>query len=307
MDSYLIDSKLIKAEAQRLGFFACGIAKARFLEEEAEHFENWLKNGMNASMFYMEKNFDKRLDPSKLVPGAKSVISVLLNYYPKDIQLYGDAPILSKYAFGEDYHFVVKDKLNTLLDFNIQKTGSINARVFTDSAPVLDKKWAELTGIAWRGKHSGMLTRQGSFFFIGEIILDIELEYSQPINSLCGTCTKCINACPTGAIVEPYIIDSGKCISYFTIEHKDAFPDELRGKFNNRLFGCDICQDVCPYNRKPIFTQEQRFKPDARLLEMTTTDWDELSNEIFNEMVKNSPLKRTGYEGIKRNLDFLKS
>ncbi len=307
MDSYLIDSKLIKAEAQRLGFFACGIAKARFLEEEAEHFENWLKNGMNASMFYMEKNFDKRLDPSKLVPGAKSVISVLLNYYPKDIQLYGDAPILSKYAFGEDYHFVVKDKLNTLLDFIIQKTGSINARVFTDSAPVLDKKWAELAGIAWRGKHSGMLTRQGSFFFIGEIILDIELEYSQPINSLCGTCTKCINACPTGAIVEPYIIDSGKCISYFTIEHKDAFPDELRGKFNNRLFGCDICQDVCPYNRKPIFTQEQRFKPDARLLEMTTTDWDELSNEIFNEMFKNSPLKRTGYEGIKRNLDFLKS
>jgi epoxyqueuosine reductase len=300
-------SKLIKAEAKRLGFFTCGISKARFLNEEAERFETWLKKGMNASMTYLENNIEQRLDPTLLVPGAKSIISVLLNYYPQQTQMDKKAPIVSKYAYGEDYHFVMKAKLNDLLNRIQQTIGTVDGKVFVDSAPVLEKKWAELSGLVWRGKHSMMLTRQGSFCFIGEIIIDLETEYDQPIKSSCGKCRLCIDACPTGAILEPYILDSGKCISYFTIEHKETIPEKLRGLFENRLFGCDICQDVCPYNKKPMFHNEDSFNPQPGFLEMSKEDWFTMSETVFKEQFGKSAIKRGGLKGLKRNLDFLKS
>ncbi len=296
----------IKAEAQRLGFFACGISKARFLEEEVQYFENWLKNDFNGEMQYAENHFDKRLDPTLLVPGAKSVISLLYPYYPHKLQIHKDAPVISKYAYGEDYHFVLKDKMKELMQFINSEIGEVSGRVFTDSAPVLDKKWAELSGIAWRGKHSNMITKRGSFFLIGELIIDLELAYDKPMNSYCGTCTRCIDACPTQAITNEYVVDARKCISYLTIEFKGKLPEELKDSFQNRIFGCDICQDVCPYNSKPLFHNEERFFPHTDLLEMTKRDWHEITEDVFQKLFKKSAVKRTKFSGLKRNIDFIK-
>jgi len=300
-------TQLIKAEAKSLGFFACGISKARFLEEEAHNIENWLKKGFQAEMKYMGNNFDKRLDPTKLVEGAKSVISLLYPYYPHEQQQDKEAPVVSKYAYGEDYHFVLKDKMYQLLNFIREEVGEVNGRAFTDSAPVLDKKWAELSGLGWLGKNSLLLTKQGSFFFIGELIIDLDLEYDNPINSYCGTCTRCIDACPTQAITEPYVIDASKCISYLTIEFKENLPLQLQNSFKNRVFGCDICQDVCPHNRKPLFHDEARFFPNEGFLEMTKQDWHEITEDVFKKIFKRSAVKRTKYNGFIRNLDFLKN
>ena len=298
-------TQLIKAEAKRLGFFACGISEARFLKEEAKNFERWLKKGYHGEMSYMENHFDKRLNPKLLVPGAKSIISLLYNYYPEETQKQKDAPVISKYAYGEDYHFVLKDKMRALMQFMNAEIGDVNGRAFTDSAPVFDKKWAELSGIAWRGKHSNMLTKQGSFFFIGELIIDLELAYDKPMNSYCGTCTRCIDACPTQAITEPYVVDAKKCISYLTIEFKERMPENLKDKFQNRVFGCDICQDVCPYNKKPLFHNEDRFLPHPDLLKMTKDEWYEITEDVFKILFKKSPVKRTKFTGLKRNLDFI--
>ena len=299
-------TQLIKAEAKRLGFFACGISKARFLEEEVNYLEEWLKKGFHADMKYMENHFDKRLDPTQLVPDAKSVISLLLPYFPKEQQKDKTAPIISKYAYGEDYHFVLKDKMKQLFNFINEEIGEINGRAFTDSAPVLDKKWAELSGLGWIGKNSLMLTKQGSFFFIGELIIDLSLNYDTPISSYCGTCTRCIDACPTQAITEPYVVDANKCISYLTIELKESLPQQLKNSFQNRVFGCDICQDVCPHNRKPLFHDEARFLPKEGFLEMTKQDWHEIKEDVFKRVFKKSAVKRTKYKGLIRNLEFIR-
>ena len=299
-------TQLIKAEAKRLGFFACGISKARFLEEEVNYLEELLKKGFHADMKYMENHFDKRLDPTKLVPDAKSVISLLLPYFPKEQQKDKTAPIISKYAYGEDYHFVLKDKMKQLFNFINEEIGEINGRAFTDSAPVLDKKWAELSGLGWIGKNSLMLTKQGSFFFIGELIIDLSLNYDTPISSYCGTCTRCIDACPTQAITEPYVVDANKCISYLTIELKESLPQQLKNSFQNRVFGCDICQDVCPHNRKPLFHDEARFLPKEGFLEMTKQDWHEIKEDVFKRVFKKSAVKRTKYKGLIRNLEFIR-
>ncbi len=300
------NTKFIKAEAKRLGFFECGISKARFLEEEVRNFEKWLKNKHNGEMKYMENHFDKRLNPTLLVPGAKSVISLLFPYYPLEIQKDKDAPIVSKYAYGEDYHFVLKEKMYKLLNLINKEIGDVNGRAFTDSAPVLDKKWAELSGLGWIGKNTLLLTKQGSFFFIGELIVDIELEYDNPINSYCGTCTRCIDACPTQAITEPYVVDANKCISYLTIEFKEDLPKQLQNSFQNRVFGCDICQDICPHNRKPLLHNEERFMPKPEFLEMSKNEWHEITEDTFKKVFKKSAIKRTKYTGFKRNLDFIK-
>lgn len=300
-------TQLIRAEAKRLGFFDCGISKARFLEEEEKNVEKWLKKGFHGEMKYMENHFEKRLDPTKLLDGAKSVISLLFPYYPSETQKDKHAPITSKYAYGEDYHFVLKDKMHQLLNFINQEIGEVSGRAFTDSAPVLDKKWAELSGLGWIGKNSLLLTKRGSFFFIGELIIDLELEYDSPINSYCGTCTRCIDACPTQAITEPYVIDANKCISYLTIEFKGDLPKQLQNSFNNRVFGCDICQDVCPHNRKPIFNDESRFFPKENFLEMSKQEWFEITEEVFKKIFKKSAVKRTKFSGFKRNLKFIET
>ena len=299
-------TKKIKAEAKRLGFFACGISEVRFLKEEKEYLQKWLAENNHGEMKYMENHFDKRLNPELLVENTKSVISVLLPYYPHKLQKDNTAPVISKYAYGKDYHYVVKEKLRILYDFidkNIQK---INGRIFTDSAPVLDKKWAELSGLGWVGKNSLLITKQGSFFFVGEIICDLELEYDSPIKNYCGTCTRCIDACPTHAITAPYVVNANKCISYLTIEYKGNLPENLKDKFNNRVFGCDICQDVCPYNKNPILHNEPDFFPNTKLIEMTKDEWFELSEDDFNEVFNKSAVKRTKFKGFERNLDFLK-
>jgi epoxyqueuosine reductase len=307
LNNQITYSNIIKAEAKRLGFFACGISKARFLEEEADRLESWLKKGMNATMDFMQDHFEKRLDPTRLVPGSRSVISVMINYYPDKKQTNFDAPILSKYTYGEDYHRVVKDKLYLLLNKIREKIGPIEGRVFVDSAPVMEKKWAELSGLAWRGKHSLMLTPRGSFFFIGELITDLELEYDIPIQSRCGNCRICIDACPTGAITEPYTLDPRKCIAYFTIEYEGRLPNELKGKFQNRLFGCDICQDVCPYNKHHPIHTEQRFDALTGVLNLTKEDWLAMKEHDFDKLFTHSALRRAGFKGLKRNLDFLVS
>ncbi len=300
-------SKLIKNEAKRLGFLSCGISKAEFLEEEAPRLEAWLQNGMHGQMGYMENYFDKRLDPSLLVPGAKSVISVLLNYYPDNKQT-EDTYKISKYAYGVDYHFVIKDKLKSLMDFMQENIGEVNGRAFVDSAPVLDKAWAVRSGLGWMGKHSNVLTQQtGSFYFIGELIVDLPLEYDTPVTDHCGTCTACIDACPTEAIVEPYLVDGSKCISYFTIELKEAIPNAVKGEFEDWIFGCDICQDVCPWNRFSKPHREPLFNPHPDLLEMDRNDWEEITAEVFAKVFKNSAVKRTGFAGLKRNIAFVNS
>ncbi|MFD0989320.1 tRNA epoxyqueuosine(34) reductase QueG [Mariniflexile jejuense] len=299
-------ANLIKTEAKRLGFLSCGISKAQFLEAEAPRLEKWLKNNMHGEMQYMENHFDKRLDPTKLVEDSKSVISLLLNYYPEETQNQNTFKV-SKYAYGTDYHFIIKNKLKSLLNFIQEEIGEVHGRAFVDSAPVLDKAWAAKSGLGWIGKHSNLLTQQvGSFYFIAELIVDLELEYDSKTTDHCGTCTKCIDACPTQAITEPYVVDGSKCISYFTIELKENIPTEFKGKFDDWMFGCDVCQDVCPWNRFSKPHNEPLFNPHPELLSMTKKDWDEITEDVFKKVFKNSAVKRTKFSGLKRNIEFLK-
>ncbi len=295
----------IKAEAKRLGFLSCGISKAGFLEDEAPRLESWLMNNSHGQMSYMANNFDKRLDPTLLVEGSKSVVSLLLNYYPENHQR-DDTFKISKYAYGENYHFVIKDKLKELL-FSIQSNiGEVSGRAFTDSAPVLDKAWAAKSGLGWIGKNSNLLTQNvGSFYFIAELIIDLELEYDSAVTDHCGSCTACIDACPTQAIESPYIVNGSKCISYFTIELKEAIPQDVKGKFEDWIFGCDICQDVCPWNRFSKPHNEPLFNTKPELLNFTTKDWNEITQETFRQVFKNSAVKRTKLEGLLRNISFV--
>ena len=301
-----IYTSLIKQQAKRLGFEYCGISKAGFLEEEAPRLETWLNKNMNGEMSYMENYFDKRLDPRLLVEGAKSVVSLLLNYYPQKEQN-PEAPKISKYAYGSDYHLVIKEKCKTLLAVLNEEIGEINGRCFVDSAPVMDKAWAQKSGLGWVGKNSNLINKNsGSFFFIAELILDIELEYDGPVKDHCGTCTRCIDACPTDAIVAPYIVDGSKCISYFTIELKENIPADYKNKLDNWVFGCDVCQDVCPWNRFSKPHNEPLFSNTNNLLDWDARQWEEITQEVFTKVFKNSAVKRTGFKGLKRNVDFLK-
>jgi len=285
---------------------SCGISKAGFLEQEAPRLEAWLNQNRHGQMQYMENHFDKRLDPTKLVEGSKSVISLLLNYYPSKLQR-DDSYKISKYAYGTDYHFVIKDKLKELLHCIQQTVGDVHGRAFVDSAPVLDKAWAAKSGLGWIGKHSNLLSKQaGSFYFIAELIVDLDLEYDTPVTDHCGNCTACIDACPTQAIVEPYKVDGSKCISYFTIELKNEIPSSVSGQFDDWMFGCDVCQDVCPWNRFSKAHKEPLFDPHPQVVSNSKKDWEEVTKEVFSEIFKKSPLKRTKFEGLRRNIEFLK-
>ncbi len=299
-------SQLIKTGAKRLGFLSCGISKAGFLEEEAPRLENWLHQNRHGEMHYMENHFDKRLNPTLLVDGAKSVISLLLNYYPSEFQN-TDSYKISKYAYGQDYHFVIKEKLKELLDTIQSQIGEVFGRAFVDSAPILDKAWAAKSGLGWIGKNSNLLTQQvGSFYFIAELIIDLELEYDHAVTDHCGTCTACIDACPTEAIIAPYIVDGSKCISYFTIELKENIPTDMLGKMDDWMFGCDVCQDVCPWNKFSKAHNEPLFNTNPEILSFTKKDWEEITTEVFQKVFKNSAVKRTKIEGLKRNINFLK-
>ena len=298
-------SKFIKSEAKRLGFLSCGISKAGFLEQEAPRLENWLNNNYNGQMAYMANHFDKRLDPTLLVDDAKSVVSLLLNYYPSETQN-PDSYKISKYAYGQDYHYVIREKLNELLFTIQQNIGEVAGRAFVDSAPVLDKAWAAKSGLGWIGKNSNLLTQKvGSFYFIAELIIDLELEYDHAVTDHCGSCTACLDACPTEAIVAPYVVDGSKCISYFTIELKDNIPLEMKGKFADWAFGCDVCQDVCPWNRFSTPHNEPLLTANSELLSMSKKDWIEITEETFKKVFKDSPLKRSKFNGLKRNILFL--
>jgi epoxyqueuosine reductase len=297
----------IKAKAKELGFVSCGISKAEYLASVAPQLEKWLAKNQHGKMGYMANHFDKRLDPTKLVPGAKSVISLAYNYYPSTDLAKSESYKIAKYAYGEDYHFVIKDKLRVFFSLLEAEIGAIEGRVFTDSAPVMERQWAAKSGLGWLGKHSLLLTKKkGSFFFLAEIILNLELEYDNPIPNHCGSCTKCIDACPTDAITKAGIVDGSKCISYYTIELKDEIPNSVKGKFEDWMFGCDICQDVCPWNRFSIAHTEPRFQPHQELDGMTKKDWQDITQEVFTKLFKNSAVKRTKFSGLKRNIEFLK-
>lgn len=300
-------SVLIKTKAMELGFLDCGISKARFLFEEKDRLQNWLQLEMHGEMGYMANHLDKRLDPRLLVENARSVISVLLNYFPANEQTDPVAPVLSKYAFGTDYHFVMKDKLEKLFRFIQSEIAPCQGRCFVDSAPVLDRAWAALAGLGWIGKNTNLISvEHGSFFFIGELILDLELPTDQKtVRDHCGTCSRCIDACPTKALVAPYVLDARRCISYQTIENCGEIDPELKDKFENRVFGCDICQDVCPWNLKSAAHHEPAFTPDRRLMDLTKNEWNEMDKPMFNELFRNSAVKRARFEGLKRNLKFL--
>lgn len=299
-------ASLIKTEAKRLGFLSCGISKAEFLEDEAPRLEAWLHQNSHGKMQYMENHFDKRLNPTLLVEGAKSIISLTYNYYTDQTQQDINAPKISKYAYGVDYHYVIRNKLNELLEFIKEEIGDVNGRAFVDSGPVLEKAWAKKSGLGWVGKNSNLLTqRVGSFYFISELIIDLELEVDHVVTDHCGSCTACIDACPTEAITEPYKVDGSKCISYFTIELKDNIPSELKGKFNDWMFGCDICQDVCPWNRFSKEHNEPLFSPKPELLSMSKKDWEEITQDTFKKVFKESAVKRTKYKGLVRNIKFL--
>ena len=299
-------TSIIKSESKRLGFLSCGISKAGFLEEEAPRLENWLNNQMNGQMSYMENHFDKRLNPTLLVDNAKSVFSLLLNYYPSELQNQ-DSYKISKYAYGQDYHHVIKEKLKELLHFIQTEIGEVSGRAFVDSAPVLDKAWAAKSGLGWVGKNSNLITQKvGSFYFIAELIIDLELDYDAPTTDHCGSCTACLDACPTEAIVAPYVVDGSKCISYFTIELKDNLPQEMKGKFDDWMFGCDVCQDVCPWNRFSKSHNEPLFQTNSDILNFSKSDWEEITVDTFQKVFKNSALKRTKYDGLLRNINFLK-
>ena len=298
---------IIKSEAKKIGFDSCGIAKAVFLENQAKNYEEWLKNNRHGKMNYMEKNIDKRLDPRKLVDGAKSIISLTYNYYTDKEQKDKSAPKISKYAYGEDYHLIIKNKLKNLIFSLKEKLGDFNGRYFVDSAPIMEKEWALRGGLGWIGKNTNIISKsKGSYFFIAEIIVDLDLEYDQTVTDHCGNCTACIDACPTDAIIEPYKLDGSKCISYFTIELKDSIPNEFKNKMENWMFGCDICQDVCPWTRFSKQHNEPLFNPKPELLNMSSNDWVELTEETFKKVFKNSPVKRTKFSGLKRNISFLK-
>tara|TARA_R100000322_G_scaffold121344_1_gene78810 strand:+ start:182 stop:1111 length:930 start_codon:yes stop_codon:yes gene_type:complete len=300
-------SAFIKNEAKRLGFMSCGISKAEFLEAEAPRLEEWLSKNRHGEMQYMENYFDKRLDPTKLVEGSKSVVSLLLNYYPSETQT-EESYKISKYAYGTDYHFVIKDKLKTLLQSIQEEIGDVHGRAFVDSAPVLDKAWAAKSGLGWIGKHSNLLSKQaGSFYFIAELIIDLELDYDTPVTDHCGTCTACIDACPTQAIIEPYKVDGSKCISYLTIELKNEIPNGFSNQMDDWMFGCDVCQDVCPWNRFSKPHNEPLFNPHPELLTKSKSEWQELTKEVFAEIFKKSAVKRTKFTGLKRNINFLNS
>ncbi len=298
---------LIKQKALELGFSSVGIARAGFLEEEAPRFEKWLKNGYHGKMTYMENHFDKRLDPTLLVPGAKTIIMLSYNYYPEKKQTQNTYKI-AKYAYGKDYHFILKDKLKELYAYISSIAGTIEGRIFTDSAPVMERAWARKAGLGWEGKHSLIIQKnKGSFFFLAEIIFDLELEYDSPfVTDHCGKCTKCVDACPTEAILPDKMINASRCISYFTIELKDELPPEMKGKFEDWMFGCDVCQDVCPWNKFSLPHKEDFFTPHPDLLQMTKQDWEEITEEIFRDLFKKSAVKRTKYSGLKRNINFLK-
>jgi epoxyqueuosine reductase len=301
------NTHFIKSAATNLGFDFCGIAKAVSLDDDARRLEAWLNKGMHGKMQYMENYFDLRIDPRKLLPGAKSVITLLLNYYPAEQQR-RDVPQVSKYAYGKDYHEVIKEKLNIFLHLIKENIGDVHGRGFVDSAPVLERTWAQLSGLGWIAKNGNLINKQsGSFFFIATLIVDLELEYDDPfIKDYCGTCTRCIDACPTDAILDDKVIDGSKCISYFTIELKDLLiPEKIKGQFQNKLFGCDICQDVCPWNKFSKPTIEKSFTPLAQILNFATKEWEELTEESFKIIFKDSPLKRSKYAGIKRNLKFI--
>ena len=299
-------AQLIKREAKALGFLSCGISKAGFLEDEAHKLEQWLNQNRHGKMHYMENHFDKRLDPTLLVPGAKSVVSLLLNYHTEEKQKDPHAPKVSSYAFGQDYHSVIKDKLRTLLGRLKKSIGEIEGRVFVDSAPVMDKAWAAKAGLGWVGKNTNLISKQvGSFFFIAEMIIDVELAYDLPVADHCGSCTACIDACPTDALTAPYQIDGSKCISYATIELKEAIPNSFKDKMEGWMFGCDICQTVCPWNRFATQHNEPAFQPKEELLALTARDWQELTQETFQKVFQKSAVKRAKYTGLKRNIRFL--
>ncbi|MDY0781303.1 tRNA epoxyqueuosine(34) reductase QueG [Tenacibaculum sp. IB213877] len=300
-------SQFIKTQAKRLGFSSCGIAKADFLEEEAPRLEQWLKNGFHGEMRYMENHFDKRLDPRLLVDGAKSVISLSYNYFPSEVQQEGTYKI-AKYAYGEDYHHVVKNKLFELLECIREEIGEVNGRCFVDSAPVLERAWAERAGLGWNGKHTLLIQKQqGSFFFLAELIIDLELEYDAPFaTDHCGECTRCIDACPTQAILPNNQLDGSKCISYLTIELKENIPTEFKNQMDGWMFGCDVCQDVCPWNRFSKPHNESLFQPKENMLDMSKRDWEEITEETFKKVFKKSAVKRTKYAGLTRNITFLK-
>lgn len=299
-------TQMIKAEALRLGFLSCGISKADFLEDEAPKLEEWLKNDFHGEMKYMENHFDKRLDPRLLVDDAKSVISLSYNYYPEEVQC-EDSYKIAKYAYGQDYHHVIKAKLKELSLFIKEQIGEVQGRAFVDSAPVMERSWAKKAGIGWEGKHSLILQKQqGSFFFLAELILDVELEYDNPMTDHCGTCTKCIDSCPTEAILPNNTVDGSKCISYFTIELKDNIPNDFKGMFDDWMFGCDICQDVCPWNRFSLPHNEPLFMPKSELLSMTKKDWEEITEDVFGKVFQKSAVKRTKFSGLQRNISFIK-
>ena len=299
-------AKIIKSEAKRLGFLSCGISKAEFLEEEAPRLERWLHNNMHGNMHYMENHFDKRLDPTLLVEGSKSVISLTYNYYTDAVQQDADAPKISKYAYGVDYHYVIKDKLNQLLEYIKNEIGDIHGRTFVDSAPIMEKAWAKKSGLGWIGKYSNLITQKvGSYYFIAELVVDLDLEVDHAVTDHCGSCTACIDACPTQAITEPYKVDGSKCISYFTIELKENIPSEMKGQLDHWMFGCDVCQEVCPWNRFSKNHSEPLFNPNPKLLSMSKKDWEEITQETFNKVFKKSAVKRTKYVGLKRNVRFL--
>jgi epoxyqueuosine reductase len=302
-------TRIVKDGAQSLGFEFCGIAKAQKLDDDARRLEQWLNRGMHGTMNYMENHFELRIDPQKLVPGAKSVITLLINYFPSEKQVEG-SPKISKYAHGKDYHEVIKNKLKTFLEILREKIGEVQGRGFVDSAPVLERSWAQKSGLGWIGKNGNLINKQaGSFYFIATLITDLELEYDDPFaKDFCGTCTKCIDACPTDAILPGKVVDGSKCISYFTIELKEmVIPEEMKGKFQNWMFGCDVCQDVCPWNRFAKPANENLFTPIAEVLNFSTADWEELSEETFKKIFKDSAMRRAKFSGIKRNLKFIKT
>tara|TARA_B100001093_G_scaffold398647_1_gene386014 strand:- start:1910 stop:2842 length:933 start_codon:yes stop_codon:yes gene_type:complete len=298
-------SDFIKRKASELGFISCGISKSGFLENEIGRFESWLKNNYHGKMSYMERNFDKRMDTRKLVDGSKSVISLLFNYFPsKDINS-TDSFKISKYAYGKDYHFIIKDKLKTLLSNMRNEIGEIDGRVFIDSAPILEKAWAKKSGLGWIGKNTNLISKKtGSFFFIAEIIVDLELEYDNEVTDHCGSCSACLDACPTDALYEPYKIDASKCISYFTIELKEQFPKNLKKDFKDWIFGCDICQDVCPWNKFSKPNSEPLLNPIKEINQYSKKDWLDITDEVFKVVFKGSPLKRAKFKGLMRNIKY---
>lgn len=300
-------SRMIKSRARSLGFLDCGISRAGFLKDEAASLKQYLREGRHGDMQYMENHFDKRTDPNRLVGGARSVISLILPYYPREKQR-NDTYRISKYAYGKDYHFVMKRMLRDLLNFLDQEYGDVNGRAFVDSAPVMDKAWAQKAGLGWIGKNTNLVSRKyGSFFYIGELIVDMELEYDEPIRDYCGTCHKCIDACPTAALTGPYRIDASRCISYLTIENKGEIPGAFRGTYKDWIFGCDICQDVCPWNHKARYAEHEDLQPHPDLLSLSRTNWEQLARDHFREIFRHSAVKRAKYEGLMQNIEFLKS